>query len=162
MMQKLTQQDFEVLLSDFTVKPRLKRELRFHPEQILDWEKREFVTVMNRSRSEGVIIAQLEELFVVSFRLTRRIAARTGRQEPIICDICATWQRGSHSAVISFIKDRRSISFLCCEDLNCCLHVRDQTSQARLSRMHLRESLSLEGRAARLQRRLKKILQEVK
>lgn len=160
-MKVLTKEDLEVLLNMFAIKQRLKRELRFSPEQIGDWDERDFVAVMNRSKTEGVIVAELGKLYVIPFRLTARTATRTGRKEPVICDICATWQRGSYSAIITFVKEKRSVSFLCCEDLNCSLHVRDRTSQAKLSRVHLRESLSTERRVERLHRKLQAIIQEV-
>jgi len=56
------------------IKPRLRRELRFVPEEITDWEDRDFLPVFNKSRSEGVLIASLEPLKIMPFRLQKRTA----------------------------------------------------------------------------------------
>ena len=137
------------------IKLRLRRELRFVPEEITDWEDRDFLPVFNKSHSEGVLIAFLEPLRVMPFRLQKRTANTIGRVEAIICDICATWQRGSSSAVITFPKENSSISFLVCADLNCSLHVRNKTEQAKLSRTQLRENNTVEQRVERLKTRLR-------
>ena len=144
------------------IKAKLKRELRFVPEEILDWESRDFIAVMNKAQSEGVLIAELEERYSIPFRLQKRSANFQGRIEAIICDLCATWQRGSNSIVISFQKDKRSVSFLCCGDLSCSFHVREKTPESKLSRTQLRETISIDGKVRRLRNRLKRILQEVK
>jgi len=149
------------LLTDASVKLRLCRELRFVPEEIVDWNDRDFLPVMNRSQSEGVLIAPLETLHVVAFRLQKRRANSVGRVEAIICDICATWQRGSNSAVITFPKANSSVSFLVCADLNCSRHVRDKTEQSKFSRTQLRENMTSEARQERLKVRLRNIVQEL-
>lgn len=144
------------------VKPRIKRDLRFVPEEIADWEDRDFIAVMNKSKSGGVLIAEFEEQYVAVFRLQKRSANSIGRVEAIICDLCATWQRGSNSATISFQKEKGSVSFLCCGDLLCSFHVREKTNESKLSRAQLRETISVKGRIRRLKDRLEKILQEVR
>ncbi len=140
------------------IKPRIQRELRFVPEQITNWKDRDFIAVTNRSGSEGVLVAPFDHLYVGSFWLQKRVANKIGRTEAIICDFCATWQRGTNSAVISFQKDTSIVSFLCCADLLCSLHVRDKTPEAALSRVQLREDISVEMRIRRLHTKLESIV----
>lgn len=146
---------------NLSIKPRLKRELRFVPEEVFDWEERDFIAVMNKAKNEGVLIAELEERYVATFRLQKRSANSRGQAEAIICDFCATWQRGSNSTVISFQKEKGSVSFLCCGDLLCSFHVREKTPESKLSRTQLRETISVESKIQRLRDRLKSILQEL-
>lgn len=158
----IDRRQFGELLEDKGLKQRLRRNLRFAPEEISDWEARDFLVVTSRSRSEGVLLAPLEKLYIVPFQLHDRKANQQGRTEAIICDFCATWQRGSNSAVISFMRsDKSSLSFLCCADLLCSLHIRDKTPQAKLSRTQLRENNSVERRVERLRLRLEAALQRV-
>lgn len=157
-MRNITRED----ITNLPIKPRIKRDLRFVPEEISDWVDRDFIAVMNRAQSEGVLIAELGERYVATFRLQKRSANSQGRVEAIICDFCATWQRGSNSFVISFQKEKGSVSFLCCGDLLCSFHVREKTLESKLSRTQLRETVSVEGKIQRLRNRLKNILQEVK
>ncbi len=157
-MKNLTRTD----VAELPIKLRLKRELRFVPEEISDWEDRDFIAVMNKSKSEGVLIAELEKTYYAPFRLQKRAANAMGRVEAIICDFCVTWQRGPNSAVISFQKDKSSVSFLCCGDLLCSFHVREKTNESKLSRTQIRETVSVEGKVQRLRNRLKAIFQEVK
>ncbi len=160
-MKQISREELAELLSTSSVRPRIKRELRFVPEEITDWENRDFLAVTNKSRNEGVLIAPLARMHVVPFRLQKRTPNHKGRVEAIICDICATWQRGSYSAILTFDKAKSSISFLVCEDLNCSLHVRDMTNAAKLSRTQLRETNTVEDRINRLQKRLEKIVAEI-
>lgn len=156
-MNAITRDQFSELTSG--VRPRLRRELRFVPEEITDWEDRDFLAVTNKQGSEGVLIVPFLGDKAVPFSLQARKPNASGRIEAIICDICATWQRGTHSAVITFIVDKtRSVSFLCCGDLDCSLHVRGKTDDARLSRTQLREQITPESRIARLHERLTSIL----
>lgn len=156
-MKSLSRDD----IANLPIKARLKRELRFAPEEIMDWDSRDFIVVMNKAKSEGVLIAELETGYAVAFRLQKRTANFQGRVEAIICDFCATWQRGSNSVVISFQKERGSVSFLCCGDLLCSLHVREKTPESKLSRTQLRETISTEGKIQRLRNRLEVILKGV-
>ncbi|HEU4715361.1 MAG TPA: FBP domain-containing protein [Candidatus Saccharimonadales bacterium] len=156
-MNAITREQFSELISG--VRPRLRRELRFVPEEITDWEYRDFLAVTNKQGSEGVLIVPFLGDKVVPFSLQPRKPGASGRVEAIICDICATWQRGTHSAVITFTIDKsRSVSFLCCGDLECSLHVRGKTADATLSRTQLREQITPEARIARLHGRLTSIL----
>ncbi|QQG50794.1 MAG: FBP domain-containing protein [Candidatus Saccharibacteria bacterium] len=155
-MHTVSRQELEDLLKQANIKPRLKRELRFVPEEITHWKERDFLAVLNKSKSEGVlIIPRAEATRILPFRLQKRTANASGRVEAIICDICATWQRGSNSAIISIVdSDKSSRSFLCCQDLDCSLHVRDITPAAAISRTQLRETMTVEDRIERLNQRL--------
>jgi hypothetical protein len=156
-MNAITREEFSELISG--VRPRLRRELRFVPEEITDWQYRDFLAVTNKQGNEGVLIVPFLGDKVAPFSLQPRKPGASGRVEAIICDICATWQRGTHSAVITFAVDKtRSVSFLCCGDLGCSLHVRGKTADATLSRTQLREHITPEARIARLHERLTSIL----
>ncbi|HEU5121698.1 MAG TPA: FBP domain-containing protein [Candidatus Saccharimonadales bacterium] len=157
-MKTLTRDEFANLLNEANVKPRLKRELRFVPEEITNWEIRDFLAVTTKGGGEGVLIVPHEHTYVVPFQLQRRRPNDAGRTEAIICDICATWQRGSNSAIITFFKEKSSMSYLCCADLLCSLHVRDLTPASTLSRTQLREHNTTEDRIERLLARLQQIL----
>jgi hypothetical protein len=160
-MNAITREELTSVLKIANIKSRIKRDIRFVPEEITNWENRDFLAVTNRSRSEGVLIAPLEKLYIMPFELQKRVSNKTGRVEAIICDFCATWQRGSNSAIISFQKDKVSVSFLCCADLLCSLHVRSQTTASTLSRVQLRENNSAEDRIRRLGMRLETILSSI-
>lgn len=152
-MDVLTREEFTELAKN--VKPRLRRELRFVPEEITDWHDRDFLAVMNRSNTEGVLVL---EGHAVPFRLQARKPGASGRTEAIICDFCATWQRGSNSASIAFTREKSTQTFLCCGDLLCSLHVRDKTQASKLSRTQLRENNTVEERVARLRARLSELV----
>ena len=152
-MKAMTRNEFAELAK--TVKPRLRRELRFVPEEISDWSDRDFLAVMNRGKTEGVLVFEGRP---TPFQLQKRRPNRAGRVEAIICDFCATWQRGANSAIITFPKEKSARSFLVCGDLDCSLHVRDKTPAAQLSRVQLRETNTAEGRTLRLKARLETIL----
>ncbi|HMH70371.1 MAG TPA: FBP domain-containing protein [Candidatus Saccharimonadales bacterium] len=161
-MNVIDREEFAQLLRENSIKLRLKREVRFVPEEIEEWDSRDFLAVTNRSGSEGILIAPLEAMYVVPFQLHKRMpSSRSGRTEAIICDFCATWQRGSNSATITFFKKSSTISFLCCADLLCSLHVRSKTLAATLSRTQLREDITAEGRISRLRARLTAILDQM-
>lgn len=92
------------------------------------------------------------------FRLQARKPGASGRTEAIICDFCATWQRGSNSASIAFTREKSTQTFLCCGDLLCSLHVRNKTQASKLSRTQLRENNTVEERVARLRARLSELV----
>lgn len=156
-MKLIDRDHLRQLLRGAGIKPKFASELRFTPEAIQDWQDRDFITVTNRSRNAGVLVYPTQEA-VVSFALSRRTPNNAGRIEPIICDICATWRRGTESAVITFQRARSTVSYLCCEDLLCSLHVRDKTEVAKVSRTQLRENISVEARIERLDQRLRSLL----
>lgn len=153
-MKPLSRTELSKLLMRARIKSRLVRDLRYIPEAIHDWSDYDFLVVTTKSGNEGVMI--LPDNTVKHFELHKRVAA-SGRVSPIICDFCATWQRGSNSATISFIKQQSSVSYLVCGDLRCSLHVRDKTEESRLSRSQLRENISVDQRIRRLQQRLSAI-----
>lgn len=153
-MKAIEKEEFLELIKG--VKPRLRRELRFVPEEISHWENRDFLAVMNRSKSEGILI--FDDRRVVPFQLQRRKPNPAGQTAAIICDFCATWQRGGNSAIITSQKEKSTQSFLCCGDLECSLHVRDKTPEAKLSRVQLRENITPELRVVRLRQKLAAIL----
>ena len=156
-MNALSREAFTELTS--TMRPRLRRELRFVAEEISDWESRDFLAVTNKQGNEGVLIVPFLGNIVAPFVVQARQPNASGRVEAVICDICATWQRGTHSAAITFTVDKtRSVSFLCCADLLCSFHVRSQTAAATLSRAQLREQITVDARIQRLRDRLASIL----
>lgn len=157
-MKPLSRDEFAVLIKKARIKPRLVRDLRFIPEEISDWEQRDFLAVMTKSGAEGVFI--MPGHGVKAFEFHKRVA-KSGRVTPIICEFCSTWQRGSNSAIIAFITKNGSISHLVCADLLCSLHVRDKTTASRLSRAQLREDIEPEGRVRRLQAKLDTILSDL-
>lgn len=143
-------------LKDARIKPRIVRELRYVPSEITHPESRDFLAIMNKSRSEGVLL--FEDVFY-PFSLARKAASSTGRTDGIICDICATWQRGSNAARITLPKgDRSTVSYLVCADLDCSLHVRDLTPESKLSRVQLREHTTPVARRVRLSKNLVHLL----
>lgn len=147
---------FALLVKSSSVKLRLRKTLRFVPEEVTNWELRDFLIVTDKSGREGVLLYGEE---VVPFTLHPRTAKSSGRVEAIICDICATWRRGTESATITFqAGDRRSVSHLVCADLDCSLHIRGLTDASVLSRSQLREDITPDARVARLHNRLKAII----
>ena len=148
--------DLLASLKNARIKPRIIRELRYVPSEILHSESLDFLVIMNKSRSEGVLL--FEDLFY-PFSLTKKAASSTGRTDGIICDLCATWQRGSNAARITLPKDEKTtVSYLVCADLDCSLHVRDLTPESKLSRAQLREHISQKGRVERLHKNLSRVL----
>jgi hypothetical protein len=155
-MELPSNSDLLASLKNARIKPRIIRELRYVPSEILHSESRDFLVIMNKSRSEGVLL--FEDLFY-PFSLTKKAASSTGRTDGIICDLCATWQRGSNAARITLPKDEKTtVSYLVCADLDCSLHVRDMTAESKLSRAQLREHISPEGRIERLHKSLLRVL----
>lgn len=148
--------DLLASLKNARIKPRIIRELRYVPSEILHSESLDFLVIMNKSHSAGVLL--FENIFY-PFSLTKKAASSTGRIDGIICDICATWQRGSKAARLTLPKgDKVSVSYLVCADLDCSLHVRDLTPESKLSRAQLREHISQKGRVERLHKNLSRVL----
>ncbi len=158
-MLPINRDAFALLVKSSPAKLRLRKTLRFVPEEVANWDLRDFLIVTDKSGREGVLLYGEE---VVPFTLHPRTAKSSGRVEAIICDICATWRRGTESATITFqAGDRRSVSHLVCADLDCSLHVRGLTEASKISRTQLRENIDSEGRVARLQSRSQAILREL-
>jgi hypothetical protein len=155
-MNGMNREEFASHISKVYIKPRLARELRFVPEEVTDWEYRDFLAVLTKAKTDGVLLYGER---VIPFRLSKRKPGVSGRIEPIICDLCATWQRGSNSAVISFIcSDKSTVSFLCCADLDCSLHVRGRTNAGKLARTQLREDITPARRVERLHAKMSAIV----
>lgn len=169
-MKKVTSAEFDTLIAESSlVGPRLKRELRFAtsvakvPNE--QWDDREFIPITDRTGMRGVLLVQLDdELCVLPYELKFGLTSSTGRAQAIICDICRTWQAGTRAGSITFAKDKRAsktVSYLCCGDLLCSRHVRNQTTAAKTSRSQLREDLTSEQRIERLKSRLRLIIAEI-
>ena len=152
-------EELDAIVKEARISKRLVRDLKYVPEEITHPSERDFLTVTTKSGKEGVYI--FNDL-IIQFTLDKRRPNAAGRVEAIICDICATWQRGTNSAVLTFKKSStHTVSYLVCADLDCSLHIRDLTDASRLSRTQLRESITPEGRVVRLQGRLAKIFKEL-
>ena len=158
-MLPIDRDTFALLVKSSPAKPRLRKILRFVPEEVTNWDLRDFLVVTDKSGREGVL---LYGEVVTPFTLHPRTAKSSGRVEAIICDICATWRRGTESATITFqAGERRSVSHLVCADLDCSLHVRGLTDASVLSRSQLREDITPDARVARLNTRLAAILENL-
>lgn len=158
-MKVYTKSELEELLKQKRISNRLVRDLRYVPEQITDSDKRDFLTVTTKSGNEGVLLFDDK---VVQFSLNKRRPNAAGRVEAVICDICATWQRGTNSAILTFKKNAtHSVSHLVCADLDCSLHVRGLTNASKLARTQIREQITPEGRIERLRARLTQIFIEL-
>lgn len=167
-MQKIDFDEFNDLVSRSSLKPRLKRELRFVASTAgmseEEWEVRELIAISDRSGNKGALIISIESgLYLIPYELKSGItSSATGRSQSIICDFCQTWQYGDKSASITFTIDAKSnVSYLCCGDLRCSLHVRTLTSAAHTSRAQLREDLTNQQRINRLKTRLQGYIQRI-
>lgn len=146
----------DALLKVHRISKRLQRDIRYVPEEIANINERDFLAARTKSGAEGVLLYGNK---VIPFSISKRSANTKGRIEAIICDICATWRRGTDSAVITFQKsDKVTISHLVCADLDCSLHVRSLTDASRVSRTQLREDILPKQRVERLQKRLSDML----
>lgn len=167
-MKKLTLSEFNELIANSGIKPRLKSELRFvsSTEQLSDeeWADRELLSITDRNGNKGVLLVWLDNtLSVLPYEMKFGItSASTGRSQSVICDFCQTWQYGNKAGSISFAKSRTSsVSYLVCGDLKCSMHVRNKTKEAWTSRAQLREDMSIEQRVERLNERLSIFLKEL-
>ncbi len=154
-----TRDAFMLQVRQADIRPRLRKVLRYVPEEITYPEGRDFIAVTDKSGNEGVLIYGTQ---IVPFTLSARTAKASGSVAAIICDICASWRRGPESASITFPKgDKRTVSYLVCADLDCSLHVRGLTNAGILSRSQIREDITPEQRIERLERRLGDILSQL-
>lgn len=168
-MKKLELEQFNALLAVSSIKPRLKREIRFVKStdgmSDQDWDETELLPIADRSGNKGILLIEVASgLYFLPYELSRGIISKTGRAQPIICDLCRTWQTGSRSGSIIFPKDSRgakAVGFLCCADLACSRHVRSKTTAAKTSRSQLREDLTDTQRVERLQNRLQEIVERL-
>lgn len=160
-MKRLDRESFATLLRQARIKPRLMRELRFVPEEIDNWDDLEMLAVPTRSKNEGVLLTQLDDLYIIPYELSIGLKdTATGRAKPVVCDFCYTWQQGGKSGRITFHRasDGHTFTYLCCADLRCSLHARNLTPEAALSRTQLHEDLTAEQRIARLKDNLKRLV----
>lgn len=123
----------------------------------------ELLAVSSQSRLFGVLLVELQsEVFAIAYEFTPRLPeAKSGRLKPVICDLCKTWQSGTRIGTITFNKNRRplnSISYYCCADLLCSLHVRSLTAAAAISRANLREDVENSRRIERFTLKLAEIV----
>jgi hypothetical protein len=160
-MKTLSQDEFNGIIQQVDIKPRLKKELKFVASASRlqqDWSTYELISIADRTGDKGVLLLQPEDiLYITPYELSRRIVdSSTGRSRAIICDFCYTWQPGSNAASITFphADTKHSIRLLCCADLDCSQHVRTMTKASVVSRTQLREDMTNEDRVARLKRRL--------
>ncbi|MES2630801.1 MAG: FBP domain-containing protein [Patescibacteria group bacterium] len=167
-MKKITLDEFNELLAQTTIKPRLRKELRFvnSTESMSneEWTDRELLNITDRSGNNGVLIVSLtDNLYIMPYELKTGItSSATGRSQSIICDFCQTWQYGNRSGSITFPKNRDSnISYIVCADLKCSLHVRNKTEASHTSRSQLREDLTIEQRIERLESRMARFISEL-
>lgn len=164
-MRSISLPQFELLAREARIKPRLRRDLRFAPDTIDNWEDLELLAVADRNGDKGVLLLEPgPELFVAPYELNKRIAdQQTGRSKAVICDFCYTWQTGGNAGRITFTRttDLHTFTFLCCADLACSLHVRTLTKASLLSRAQLHEDLTNEQRVVRLKTRLQRLADDL-
>lgn len=169
-MKKLDLEQFNQLIVASSVKPRLKRELRFttSTEHLSDedWRSTELLAVTDRSGNKGVIIIEIhDKTYVLPCEFKKGLtSAVSGRTQPITCDFCVTWQSGLRAGSILFtgVKGATSnVGYLCCGDLLCSRHVRSLTDASKISRAQLREDMTPEQRIERLVSRLQKIVDDL-
>ena len=160
-MKTLSHKEFDHILQQVDIKPRLKKELKFISSTSHlagNWSDYELIAIADRTGNKGVLLLQPEDtLYITPYELSQRIIdSSTGRGRAIICDFCYTWQSGSNAASITFthIYNGHKIRFLCCGDLACSQHVRTVTKASVVSRTQLRENLLNEDRIARLKTKL--------
>ncbi len=164
-MKQLTQDEFNEVMNQASIRPRVKREVRFSQSTSAisgeQWHETELLAVSDRAGNKGVLLLDSgDALYAAAYELSRGITSSNGKAQPIICDFCRTWQTGSRSGSVTLIKpvrDSGSVTFLCCADLECSRHVRNLTSAAKTSRSQLREDMSSDERVERLRRRIQDI-----
>jgi len=164
-MRKLTLETFNEAIALSGIKTRLKNDLRFvqSTENISndEWRDRELLAITDRNGNKGVLLVSLDDdFYILPYELKSGItSSTTGRSQSIICDFCQTWQYGNKAGSIIFAKDRTSsVSYLCCEDLKCSMHVRTKTPESHTSRAQLRENISIEERVERLKVRMREFI----
>lgn len=155
-MNFISKERFQELLLGTGLNKKRRELIRYQPETISHWEDRDFLAVFDRTGNGGVMIYNEQ---MIPFSLAQRKANAAGRVEAIICDICATWRRGTASGVLNFKKSTtRAVSYLVCADLDCSLHIRGLTEASKLSKVQLREQITTEAKIERLHNRLGTIL----
>ena len=130
-----------------------------------EWQHYELIGLPTKNNQAGILFLEPhDKLYAVPYEISPLPSGPTGRAKPIICDFCKTWQAGGRAGRITFRIGRRSshsISFLCCLDLECSLHVRDRTSAAKSSRAQLREDITPKHRLERLRDQLDSLVERL-
>ncbi len=158
-MDIITKIQFDEHAAQAKLRKKQREQLRYQPELIDHWSDRDFLAIFDRTGNAGVLIYREN---MIPFTFAKRRANSVGRVEAVICDICATWRRGTGSGILTLKKSvNGSVSYLVCADLDCSLHVRGITEASKISRTQLRENIDVEGRVTRLHERLEKILESV-
>lgn len=167
-MQAITAEVLERAADHLKLNKNLRKRLSLAAAfdvETVGWESFELFGVPTKDHQAGVLFIELDEkLYTTSYEISG-LAAKTGFARPIICDFCKTWQAGARAGSVTFPTRRRSadsVSFLCCEDLLCSLHVRNLTSAAKTSRSQLREDITTEQRIERLRKKLATLVERLK
>ncbi len=124
------------------------------------------IALPTKDGTAGVLILESgDTLYATSYELHMVSRDSTGRAKPVICDFCKTWQSGNRAGNITFSTERHSlssVSFLCCLDLRCSLHIRNMTQTGKISRSQLREDISEEHRIERLKNSINMLAYRIK
>lgn len=168
-MQVIDSARFDQLLKEVAIKPRFKRNLKYHlsvegmDEQA--WSEKELLPVWNKSRSGGIVLLQpADKLYLLPFESGEAAHDSTGRVKAAICDFCYTWQSSGGVGLVTFYPDTTSpgsVAYLCCKDLRCSDHVRTKTAVGLKSRTQIRENLDNEGRVLRLNARIREVAERL-
>jgi hypothetical protein len=164
----LTNETFEELIKNASIKPRFKRDLKFTKStENMDesaWANTELLPIWNKSEQGGVLLVQLDDqLRIFPFDASKSNTDTTGRMKSVICDFCYTWRASGEGGFVTFypFKGGNSVSFLCCRDLRCSEHVRGKTDAALRSRTQIRENISPDERIERLRNRLDEFIKHL-
>lgn len=159
-MKRIEPTAFEQIMRAAGVRGRLRRELRWTPDQYELYDDRELLAIADKAGRNGLLLIELgEALYGTPYELLPGIRDASGRSKPVICDFCYTWQRGGNIGRITFrLNENRTLTYICCADLQCSLHVRNLTPAAALSRTQLREDITVERRIERLRMKLEALV----
>lgn len=155
-MNKLTINKVKQIIADSVYKDSFKKRLGFSDRALLELLDYELIPIFDNKGNGFVLLhdAATNTYEIVRFESTQiKANFATGRQKPIICDLCFTWQSGNSISRVAFfsqVKGGRAISLLCCKNLTCSLNARKLTDASILSQAQLRESLDELDRIKRL------------
>ncbi len=167
-MQAIDSQYIKDSIAELRISKSLQRQLNlsaFSNTSAEEWQHYDFIGLPTKNNQAGILFLEPhDKRYAVPYEISPLPSGPTGRAKPIICDFCKTWQAGGRAGSITFRVERRSsnsISFLCCLDLKCSLHVRDRTSAAKSSRAQLREDITPEHRVERLRSQLDLLIERL-
>ncbi|RWZ78924.1 MAG: hypothetical protein EOT05_04250 [Candidatus Microsaccharimonas sossegonensis] len=156
------------IITKLRISKNLQKRLRlsaFGDISETEWKHYEIIGLPTKDGAAGVLFIEIEDdLYAIPYEIGAVGDKLTGRSKPVICDLCKTWQAGGRAGSITFRTERRSlnsISFLCCLDLKCSLHVRDMTTAAKTSRAQLREDITQQYRIERLKDKLSMLVKRL-